>query len=102
MKKTIFVMAFATISTACFAQTKIKVSASTGTTPKVNVTVPVTIPQGRTYNLDKQDESKTTNTAIYKGVSYPVYATSKGKLFIKLGSEKTGKEYRKYIKTETT
>ena len=102
MKKTILVMALAIISTVCFSQTKIKVSASTGTTPKVNVSVPITIPQGQTYNLDKQDEQQTTNTAIYKGKTYPVFATSKGKLFIKLISEKTGKEYRKYIKTETT
>lgn len=58
------------------------------------------IPNGKTYNLDKADEIETTNKAILKGVEHKVYATRKGKLYIKLVSAKTGKEYRRYLKTE--
>lgn len=56
------------------------------------------IPIGKVYNLDKADEIETTNKAILKGVEYKVYATSKGRLYIKLVSAKTGKEYRRYLK----
>lgn len=57
------------------------------------------VPIGQTFDLDKADEIETSNKAILKGVSYKVYATSKGKLFIKLISPKTGKPYRRYLKT---
>lgn len=36
-------------------------------------------------------------TAIFKGTSYPVYVSSKGKKFIFMVSKKSGKQYRKYI-----
>lgn len=64
--------------------------------PKQAITK-INIPHGKTFNLDTQDEMPTTNIAIYKGETYPVYATSKGKLYIKLVSIKTGKKYRKFI-----
>lgn len=35
--------------------------------------------------------------AMYKGKSYAVYQSSKGKKFIFLISKKSGKQYRKYI-----
>lgn len=35
--------------------------------------------------------------AMYKGNSYPVYQSAKGKKFIFMTSKKTGKQYRKYI-----
>lgn len=56
------------------------------------------IPNGKVFNLDKVDEVETTNKAILKGIEYKVYATSKGKLYIKLTSAKTGKQYRRYLK----
>ena len=36
-------------------------------------------------------------TATFKGNSYPVYTSSKGKRFIFMVSKKSGKQYRKYI-----
>jgi|GEM_PF-6169419 len=57
------------------------------------------IPEGKIFNLDKQDEKATSNKAIYKGDTLTVYVTSTGRLFVKLKSAKTGKEYRRYIKS---
>lgn len=63
----------------------------------------------RTYNLDtlsskpkteqdlKTKATLTQDTAIYKGESYPIYLSSKGKKFIIVLSKK-GNYYRKYIK----
>lgn len=59
-----------------------------------------TIPNGKVFNLDKVDDTETTNKAILKGIEYKVYATSKGRLYIKLTSAKTGKQYRRYLKGE--
>lgn len=95
MKRLILTMVIAIIVNVCLSQTKVKVTVSK---PKGSVTVPITIPQGKTFDLDKKDEIATTNIGICKGVSYPVFANSKGKLYIKLVSEKTKKEYKKYIK----
>lgn len=39
-----------------------------------------------------------TFTDVDKNISYPVYVTDKGKLFIIKKSKKTGKEYRFYLK----
>jgi len=36
-------------------------------------------------------------TATFKGTSYPVYVSTKGKRFIFMVSKKSGKQYRKYI-----
>jgi hypothetical protein len=36
-------------------------------------------------------------TATFKGNSYPVYTSTKGKRFIFMVSKKSGKQYRKYI-----
>lgn len=68
---------------------------------KEQTTEAIQVPQNKTFNLDKpKDEGKlTTNKATLKGETLPVYVTEKGKLFIKQVSAKTGKEYRKYIKT---
>jgi argininosuccinate synthase len=94
MKKLLFA-ALLLISISSYSQTSIKVKV-----PKVNTTVTVTVPKGQVFNLDKEkDEGElTTNTAFYNKKTYPVYATKKGKLFIKLYSEAKQKEYRKYIK----
>lgn len=63
----------------------------------------------RTYNLDtitnkpkteqdlKSKATLTQDTAVYKGTTYPVYLSSKGKKFIIVLSKK-GNYYRKYIK----
>jgi hypothetical protein len=51
------------------------------------------------YNLDKKKDSsavKTTDVAIYKGKTLPVYKSARGKLFIYVVS-KSGKTYKKYI-----
>lgn len=45
----------------------------------------VAIPTGKTYTDSK-------------GVVYPVFKTSKGKLFVEKTSGKTGKKYRYYLK----
>ncbi len=85
MKRTIIILSFAFLGMGSKAQT----------------TAPIEVPQNKTFNLDKpKDEGKlTTNKATLKGEILPVYVTGKGKLFIKQVSAKTGKEYRKYIKT---
>lgn len=36
-------------------------------------------------------------TATLKGVTYPVYVSDKGKMFIFMTSKKSGKQYRKYL-----
>jgi uncharacterized protein YpmB len=55
----------------------------------------------KVIDLDAVDNTPTyTNsgyTATYKGTSYPVYTSSKGKRFIFMISKKSGKQYRKYI-----
>lgn len=63
------------------------------------------LPQGKTFNLDidkdkESGEVLTTNKATYKGKLYPVYTGKRGGIYIKLVSDKTGKEYRKYIKQD--
>lgn len=68
------------------------------------------IPQNKIFNLDtigkinpkdsisvSKNADKTSNTAIYKGRSLPVYTSKKGKLFIVVQSEKTKNWYRKYL-----
>lgn len=72
-------------------------SVAYGQTKKDSVIV---VPQGKFFDLDKQDEKTTTNKAKLKGEIHIVYATAKGKLYIKLVSNKTGKEYRRYIKQD--
>jgi hypothetical protein len=78
------------LSIPAFSQVKVQIK-------KALVTIDYTIPQGKVFNLDDEG-TLTTNTAIYKKETYPVYVTKKGKLFIKLVNPKTQKEYRKYIK----
>ena len=56
----------------------------------------------KVYNLDEEKkametDSNTGSTAIYHGISYPVYISSRGKLYINVISKKSGKPYRKYI-----
>ncbi len=55
----------------------------------------------KTIDLDATDAvpsyKSTGYTAIWKGQSYPVYESSKGKKFIFMVSKKSGKQYRKYI-----
>ncbi len=54
----------------------------------------------KVFDLDKAEKKETPHIAIFKGEKHKVFATSKGKLFIELISEKTGKIYRRYIKTD--
>lgn len=76
------------------ANAQAKLSYTMGKSPNVSYTVKapkvapikVDIPQGQTYNLDikvpkteqdcQKNSSTTTNSATYKGVNYPVYATT--------------------------
>ena len=59
----------------------------------------VKIPKTEQQQIGKAE--KTANTAIYKSVNYPVYTTSKGKLFI-VYPNKEGTGYnKKYIKEDT-
>lgn len=55
----------------------------------------------KTIDLDAtevaQTQKATGYTASYKGQTYPVYESAKGKLFIYMKSKKTGKEYKKYL-----
>jgi len=55
----------------------------------------------KTIDLDATEQSvsykDTGYTATWKGNSYPVYVSSKGKKFIFMVSKKSGKQYRKYI-----
>jgi len=55
------------------------------------------IPKNKTFNLDSLNKQLTSNKVIYQGKTYPVYATSTGKLYFILWSEKAKKEYKKYI-----
>lgn len=66
------------------------------TVKKETVKVKVLVPQNKVFDLDKAEQVPTTNIAIYKGVTYPVYATSTGKLYILLLNSK-GKFYKKSI-----
>ncbi len=85
MKKLIIILSLAIVSNTGKAQTA------------------AAIPQNKTFNLDKpKDEGRlTSNRATLKGETLKVYVTAKGKLFVKLKSEKTGKEYRRYIPVAT-
>lgn len=57
----------------------------------------------KVYNLDKDNKakkelsSKTADKAIYNGVTYPIYKSTRGKYYIIMTSKKTGKKYKKYI-----
>lgn len=55
------------------------------------------IPKNQVFNLDSLNKIPTTNKVIYQGKTYPVYATSTGKLYFILWSEKAKKEYKKYL-----
>jgi hypothetical protein len=62
-----------------------------------------TVKLQKVYDLDANTKEKVTyketgSVAIYHNKTLPVYITSKGKLFIWVVSEKSGKKYKKYIK----
>ena len=73
-------------------------------------TVNVTIPTDKIFNLDAKtpktekqqigESALTSNKAIYKEVEYPVYATTKGKLFIVFPNKENTGYSKKYIKQE--
>lgn len=74
-------------------------SAQTSVTPPKKLVINETT---KTIDLDATDVSAPTYkatgyTATYKGNTYPVYESSKGKKFIFMISKKSGKQYRKYI-----
>lgn len=59
----------------------------------------------KTYNLDtakpKTETSiKTSDTAIYKGIKYPVYKSKNNKYYILVTAKTSGKPYKKYITDE--
>ena len=70
-------------------------------------------PQGQTFNLDTKAKTPktqeelaknaklTTNKAIYKDVTYPVYVTTNNKYFIIVKAVSSGNWYRKYLKLES-
>ena len=72
--------------------------------------VSTTIPTNKVFDLDVKipktqsqqigKSSKTSNTAIYKKESYPVYQTTKGKLFIVYPNKDNTGYNKKYIKTD--
>lgn len=99
MKKLLHLLLF--ISCLITAQ-EIKLS-----TKVAGANISTAIPIGKVFNLDvKTPKTKeqqigkstiTSNTAIYKGITYPVYQTEKGKLFIVYpNKDKTGYS-KKYI-----
>ena len=59
--------------------------------------------QGNTFTQvsNKKSAGKETKTEYVfkdsKGIEYPVYLSSTGKVFIKKVSKKTGKEYKQYV-----
>jgi hypothetical protein len=56
------------------------------------------VPEGKVFNLDAADRVKTTNTAIYNGKTYQVFAAKNGRLYFETGKlTKTGKPQRTYI-----
>lgn len=102
MKKTLFT--FLLLFFSIFAYSQLKVSTKL---PKVGTTVNITIPSGKTFDLDKKlpktkeqqiGKAKTTNNkAIFKNEEYPVYATEKGKLFIVTPNKDNTGFNKKYI-----
>lgn len=55
---------------------------------------------GNYFKAKKDTISQTTGKTYTddKGISYPVYISAKGKLYILRISKKTGKEYKQYLK----
>lgn len=51
----------------------------------------------KTIDLDVPTYQDSGYTATLKGITYPVYVSAKGKMFIFMTSKKTGKQYRKYL-----
>jgi len=57
------------------------------------------LPQHKVYDLDALDKVKTTNTAIYNGTTFIVYASKNGRLYFETGKlTKTGAPQRKYLR----
>lgn len=55
--------------------------------------------KGKTFiaNDSVKTEQVTDYTWQYKGVSYPIYLSSRGKAYIYKTSKKTGKKYKYYL-----
>lgn len=74
----------------------------------LGTTVSTSIPVNKVFNLDikipktkeqQLDKSiQTSNTAMYKNIEYPVYASNKGKLFIVHPNKDNTGYIKKYIK----
>jgi hypothetical protein len=74
----------------------------------LDTNISTSIPVGKVFNLDikipKTEAEQlakstiTSNTAIYKNNKYPVYATSKGKLFIVYPNKDRTGYNKKYLK----
>ena len=103
MKKLLFLLLL-TISIGVTAQS-IKVSNKV-----LGTSISTTIPVNKIFNLDvKKPKTQaeqlvkstiTSNKAIYKKNTYPVYQTSKGKLFIVYPNKDNTGYNKKYIKQE--
>lgn len=77
----------------------------------LGTTISTSIPTNKIFNLDVKKPKVpktqpeqiaksiiTSNTAIYKNISYPVYATTKGKLFIVYPNKDNTGYNKKYLK----
>ena len=51
-------------------------------------------------NQKTETSIKTSDTAIYKGIKYPVYKSKNNKYYILVTAKTSGKPYKKYITDE--
>ena len=101
--KQLFILLLMSISFLLSAQTKVS-------TKVLGTTISTSIPTNKVFNLDiktpktqSQQIGKgtiTSNKAIYKKDSYPVYQTEKGKLFIVYPNKDNTGYNKKYIKQD--
>ena len=102
--KQLFIILLMSVSFSLIGQTKVS-------TKVLGTTISTSIPTNKIFNLDikkpkvpkTQSEqiaksTITSNTAIYKHITYPVYATTKGKLFIVYPNKDNTGYNKKYLK----
>ena len=102
--KQLFIILLMSVSFSLIGQTKVS-------TKVLGTTISTSIPTNKIFNLDikkpkvpkTQSEqiaksTITSNTAIYKNITYPVYATTKGKLFIVYPNKDNTGYNKKYLK----
>jgi hypothetical protein len=100
MKKLLFIMLLLGVTGYSQQNYRIRNEDASGNLINYGPTVTATEP-GVVYNLDKNKSNTgpmaTHHTAIYNGETYPVFMSSRGKLFIYVISKKTGNKYKKYL-----